>query len=209
MKNKKHRWPRGSDVDIRSKINKEFYKMTGIKAGCMANLPGGEMFITPEYIKGTFVGDVVINVGQSYPLTAKNPLVVVADENGYKVKSGPKKVVDIIKKRKKEAMKQIIEQEKHHSMPQKIIDMKKENFNKIGEFAINTNPEAKLCDYLIVNEKIAGMIHVALGSGFEPDRSTGYHYDVVINAKEQKLDIYGVDGKNRKLWAMKKGKLVV
>jgi hypothetical protein len=51
------------------------------------------------------------------------------------------------------------------------------------------------------------MIHIALGSGFEDDRATLYHYDIVINAKEQKLDIYGIKGKT-KYWLMKKGKLV-
>ena len=104
-------------------------------------------------------------------------------------------------------MKILLKQEKHKALPKNIIKMKKDNFNKIGEFAINTNPKARLCNYLIVNEKIAGMIHIALGSGFEDDRATVYHYDVVINAKEQKLDIYGLKGKN-KLWMMKKGKLV-
>ena len=113
-----------------------------------------------------------------------------------------------IKEKKKEAMKVLLKQEKYKALPKKIIQMKKDNFNKIGEFAINTNPKARLCNYLIVNEKIAGMIHIALGSGFEDDRASVYHYDVVINAKEQKLDIYGLKG-NKKFWMMKKGKLVV
>ena len=78
----------------------------------------------------------------------------------------------------------------------------------IGEFAVNTNPKAKLCDYLIVNEKIAGMIHVALGSGFERDRKSLYHWDIVVNALKQKLDIYGVDKKNKQRWVLKKGKFV-
>jgi hypothetical protein len=204
-----HRWARGSDIDIRDKINRDYFKKTGIKAGCMANLPGGEMFVTPEYLKGMFVGDVVISVNESMTLDSKNPLVISADENEYRIVSGPKKIIAEIKKRKKEAMKQILEQEKSGSLPKEITKMKKDNFEKIGEFAINTNPKAELCDYLIVNEKIKGMIHVALGSGFEADRSGGYHYDIVIDAKGQKLDIYGVDGKNKRIWAMKKGNIVV
>jgi len=65
-----------------------------------------------------------------------------------------------------------------------------------------------LCDYLIVNEKIAGMIHVALGSGFDPDRATEYHMDIVINAKQQKLDIDAVTSR-KKVALMKKGRLIV
>ena len=54
------------------------------------------------------------------------------------------------------------------------------------------------------------MIHVAMGSGFDADKSTEYHTDVVINAKKQKLDIYGIAKKTgKKLWIMKKGRLLM
>ncbi|MFH1505389.1 MAG: hypothetical protein ABIE94_00150 [archaeon] len=199
---------KGSDVDTRHKFNREYYKRTGIKAGTMANLPGGEAFVTPEYIKGTFYGDVVISVDQSYLLDPKNPLVVRCNEKGYKIVRGPEKIIKKIKQKKGEAWKHLLEQEKHKSMPKSIIELKKKNFENIGEFAINTHPKAKLCDYLIVNEKIANMIHIALGAGFDADRATDYHYDIVINAKQQKMDIYGVKGKN-KYYILKKGKFVV
>ena len=91
----------------------------------------------------------------------------------------------------------------------KLLRYTKKNFNKIGEFAINTNPKAKLCDYLIVNEKIARMIHVALGSGFEADRKTTYHWDIVVNSPRQKLDIYGIDKNKKQHWIIKKGEFVV
>jgi hypothetical protein len=203
-----HRWARGSDVDTRFKINKEYLKRTGVKAGCMANIPGGEMFTTPEYIEGTFVGDVVISIDQSYRLSAKNPLVVKCSRKGYKIISGPKDIIAKFEKKKKEAWENLLKQEKFKSIPQKIIDMKKKNFQGIGEFAINTNPKARLCDYLIVNEKIAKMMHIALGSGFEPDRATDYHTDIVFNAPRQKLDVYGVTKTGKELWILRKGKFV-
>ena len=71
--------------------------MTGIKAGCMGNIPGGEAFTTPEYMKGVFVGDVVVHVDQSYPLCEKNPLIVECYGDSYKIIDGPK---EIIKKNK-------------------------------------------------------------------------------------------------------------
>jgi len=204
-----HRWVRTSDADIREKINSEYLKMTGIKAGNMANFPGGEVFVTPEYVKGTIVGDVVISLDQSYLLSDKEPLVVESNGKKYKVVSGPKDILKKIKDKKKEAWEMILNQEKFKSQPQEIIDLKKNNFNMINEFAINTNPSAKLCDYLIVNEKIARMIHIALGSGFEPDRATEYHTDIVINSPRQKMDIYGVDENGKEHWIIKKGKFVV
>src|SRR3989338_6657399 len=185
------RWVRRSDTDVREKINKEYLKMTGIVAGCMGNIPGGEAFVTPEYIKGIFVGDVVVHVDQSYQLDDKNPIITECYGDSYKIIAGPKDILQKIKKRKKESMDMLLMSEKNKSLPKEIIDMKKRNFERIGEFAINTNQKAKLCDYLIVNEKIARMMHIALGSGYEPDRSTEYHMDIVFNAPRQKLHVYG------------------
>lgn len=204
-----HRWVRTSDTDVREKINSEFLKRTGIKAGTMANLPGGEAFVTPEYVKGTIVGDVVISIDQSYLLSDKEPLVIKSDGKEYKVISGPKDIINKIQEKKNEAWEMILNQERFKSQPQEIIDLKKNNFNMINEFAINTNPNARLCDYLIVNEKIARMIHVALGSGFEPDRATEYHTDIVINSPRQKMNIYGVDDNGKEHWIIKNGKFVV
>jgi hypothetical protein len=206
-KNKTHVVPMNSDVDVRRKLDPHYLKK-GLKAGTYANIPGGEMFLSPEWMKGTFYGDVVISIDKSYVLSSNNPLVIKCDEKGYKIIGGPKDIIKKINEKKNESMKVLLKQEKNKSLPKEIIKMKKDNFNQIGEFAINTNPKAELCNYLIVNEKIAGMIHVALGSGFEDDRATLYHYDIVTNAKEQKLDIYGLKGK-KKLWMLKKGKLVL
>ncbi|MCH8003404.1 MAG: hypothetical protein IH934_02135 [Nanoarchaeota archaeon] len=204
-----HRWVRTSDTDVREKINSEYLKRTGIKAGTMANLPGGEAFVTPEYVKGTIVGDVVISIDQSYLLSDKEPLVIESDGKEYKIISGPKDIIKKLEEKKREAWEMILNQERFKSQPQEIIDLKKKNFNMINEFAMNTNPNAKLCDYLIVNEKIARMIHVALGSGFEPDRASEYHIDIVINSPRQKMNIYGIDDKGKEHWIIKKGEFVV
>ena len=204
----KRRWVRCSDTDVREKINKTYFEMTGIKAGNMANIPGGEAFVTPEYIKGVFIGDVVVHVDQSYPLDDKNPLVIECFGDRYEIIGGPKDVIAKINKRKNDAMKLLIEAEKNKALPQEIINLKKKNFERLGEFEINKNQKARLCEYLIVNEKIAKMMHIALGSGFEPDRSTEYHIDIVFNAPRQKLDVYGVDKKGSKQWILKDGEFV-
>jgi len=206
---KVHRWVRTSDTDVREKINSEFLERTGVKAGTMANLPGGEAFTTPEYVKGTIVGDVVISIDQSYLLSDKEPLVIESNGKEYKIVSGPKDIIEKLERKKKEAWEMILNQERFKSLPQDIIDLKKKNCNMINEFAINTNPKAKLCDYLIVNEKIARMIHIALGSGFEPDRASEYHTDIVINSPRQKMDIYGIDDSGNEHWIIKKGEFVV
>lgn len=202
-----HRWVRSDDGRVYDKLNREFLKRTGANAGVMGNLPAGEVFMTPESVSGVMVGDVVVSVDQSHLLSKKEPLVVKMAAGKYRIVSGPKQIVTLIKKKKREAWEALRLIEKNKSLPASIIRMKKDNFERIGELGINTNPKAELCDYLIVNEKIANMIHVALGAGFEPDRSTEYHYDIVIDAKGQKLGIYGVNGK-KKMWILREGKFV-
>jgi hypothetical protein len=82
--------PMNSDVDVRWKLDPHYLKK-GIKAGTYANIPGGEMFLSPEWMKGTFYGDVVISIDKSYVLNSKHPLVIKCDEKGYRIISGPKR----------------------------------------------------------------------------------------------------------------------
>ncbi|AJF61444.1 hypothetical protein QT06_C0001G0604 [archaeon GW2011_AR15] len=198
-----------SDSDARYIIEPQILKIMKKKTGMMANIPGGEAFTTPTYVIGRIVGDVIINVDRSYRLDKDNLFIVEAEKNGYKLISAPKIVGDAFRKRKRDAWKTILEQEKNKSLDKEIIELKKRNFNHVGEFAINTSPSARLCDYLIVNEKIANMIHVAFGSGFEVDAATEYHMDVVIDSPRQKLDIYGVDKKKNRHWIIKSGAFVL
>jgi hypothetical protein len=197
-----------ADSDVRTIVDQEFYKRTKIKAGAYANFPSGETFVTPENVHGMMVGDVVINIDRSYVIPEKSPIIVEFSGNKYKVIKASKKIKGAMVKQRNEARQKLNDIEKNGSLPKYITEILKKNFWNIGEFAVNTNPKAKLCDYLIVNEKIAGMIHVALGMGFAPDRKTMYHWDIVVNAPRQKLDIYGVD-KNKKVHhVLEKGKFV-
>ncbi len=196
-----------SDSDVRHKLNPNM-KSQGIKAGMYGNFPGGEAFLTPGPIQGTVIGDVVISISGSHTIPESNPLVVEFNGMKYKIKSGPKEIIKKMNQKKNDSKKLIKEYEKHKSIPKKIIDSYKRNFEGVGEFAINTNPKAKLGRYLIENEKIAKMIHIALGSGYEPGRETLYHWDFVINSPRQELDIYGIDEKGKEQWVIKKGRFV-
>ncbi len=202
-----------SDIAVSEPFDREFYRKTGVKTGTMGNLPGGEAFVTPERMDGRFIGDVVISIDDSHTLTAKEPLVVDVKHGFYTVVKGPRQIVSLMRKRKEEAWKRLAEQERRKALPPDLIALKKMNFERVGEFAINTNPSAKRSRYLIINEKMAHMIHIALGSGFEADRSTEYHWDIVIDAKRQKLDIYGLvprkGGAPVRKYLLRGGRLVV
>ncbi|MBI2548937.1 hypothetical protein HYW21_06315 [Candidatus Woesearchaeota archaeon] len=207
--NGKRYWPRGSDIVIRSKIHQEYYQRTGIKAGTMANLPGGECFVTPAWMEGTLLGDCVICIDESIPLNPNDPFVVRFTRKGYEIIKGPTEVMKTFTKQKQDCWQRITEMEQHQSLPREIIEQYKQNMENVGEFAINTNPYAQRSRYLIVNEKLAGMIHVALGSGFEPERATLYHNDIVLDAQRQQLTITAVDEHGKSYPLMSKGKLLV
>jgi leucyl aminopeptidase (aminopeptidase T) len=208
-KDKKRRLFTAQDSDVRTIIDKEYYERTKIKAGSYANFPSGETFVTPETVYGMMVGDVVINIDRSYVIPEKTPIIVEFTGNRYKVIKASKKIKKAMVRERNEARQKLSDIEKNQSLTKEVTKIYRKNFWNIGEFAINTNPKAKLCNYLIVNEKIARMIHVALGLGFEPDRKTMYHWDIVVNAPKQKLDIYGVDKKKKIFWVLKKGEFVV
>lgn len=196
------------DSDVTELFDKDVYKETNNYFGKYTNIPGGEVFITPEDMQGTFVGDVVIHTDRSVKLTQEKPIIVEINNGRYQIIETNKELFSNIEEVKKEHLKVLLEKEKYKSLPQKIIDQQKDNFDRIGEFAINTHPTAKLCDYLVVNEKIARMIHIALGNGFEKDRQTVYHFDIVIDAAKQKLDIFGVKPDGTEVWILKKGRTV-
>ncbi len=199
----------GDDIETNPVTPHEAAAIFKTKSGRYGNFPSGEVFFTPHKMGGTFVGDVVIAIDQSYVISENKPLVVKVKNGRYKVRNGSRKILKALNKRKREAWRLIQLFEKNKSMPKKMIESMKQNFDRIGEFAINTNPNAGLSRYLVEAEKIARMIHIALGSGYEPGREARYHCDVVINSPRQKLDIYAIDKKGRQCWIIKKGKMVV
>ncbi len=208
-KGSKKRLIQRSDSDVRKMIDKEVLRKYNLQAGLYDNIPGGEVFFTPESINGFAVGDVVINIDRSYTLSAKNPIVVKFTDGKWKLIKAPQAIKERIAKELRDVKKLIKTYEQKKSLPKKIIENYKRNLFAVGEFAINTNPAAKLSRYLIVNEKLANMMHIALGSGFEPDRQTLYHWDFVINVPRQKISISAIDAEGNIHYIIKDGKFVV
>ena len=198
-----------SDIEVNPITPPEAARVFKTKSGRYGNFPGGEVFFTPHKIDGTFVGDVVINVDKSYVIPKNQPMVLSVKDGKYVLLKASPEIRKALEKRKKECWKMLNVFEKSKSMPKKMVKSMRQNFNNLGEFAVNTNPKARLSRYLIETEKLANMMHIALGSGYEPGRETMYHCDIVINAPKQKIDLWGVDPKGKELWVIKKGKFVV
>ena len=198
-----------SDIEVNPRFESEAGKAFKVKAGRYGNFPGGEVFFTPHKMDGTFVGDVVISIDKSYVIPNSDPMVVSVKNGHYRLLKASKIIKTAFNKRKGESKKIINLFEKNKSMPAKQIKEWRKNFDRVGEFAVNTNPKARLSRYLIETEKLANMMHIALGSGYEPGRETMYHMDIVINAPRQKIDLYGIDPKGKEHWVIRNGKFVV
>ena len=164
------------------------------------NFPAGEVFITPEAVQGVFVADEVIVIDKSYLL--KSPLIIELKRNEYEVIDGPKEILDAIRREREKAWKRIEDWEAM-GVPRDLVELNKKNFMNIGEFAVGLNPNARVSRYLIEAEKIDRTVHIALGSGYDPDRPTTYHWDSVAGWN-QKLSVTAVK-KGRGIPILKEG----
>ena len=165
------------------------------------NFPAGEVFITPEAVHGVFVADEVIVIDKSYLL--KHPLIVELRGNEYEVVDGPKKILDVIRKEREKAWKRI-ETWEAKGVPKDLVELNKKNFMNIGEFAVGLNPNARVSRYLIEAEKIDRTVHMALGSGYDSDRPTTYHWDSVAGWN-QKLSVTAIK-EGREIPILKEGR---
>lgn len=79
--------------------------------------------------------------------------------------------------------------------------------SRIGEFAFGTNPEVKyFCKDILLDEKIGGTIHIALGRAYPETGGTNksaIHWDIVKDMRKEG-EIY-LDGK----LIFQKGKMLI
>ena len=160
--------------------------------GLFANFPGGEVYLTPESVDGTFVVDETISIDQSY--TLESPLIIKIENGRYTEITGNQQVLNILLNEKEKVKQRLTHLEEKQALPNEVLQLYKDNFDRIGELGIGTNPNAQLpSSFLIEAEKADRTIHLALGSGYEPDRATLYHWDAVAGYN-QKLTLTALAG---------------
>ena len=153
-----------------------------IKPGEWGNLPGGEVFTTPESIEGTAVADGSLGDYFKKYGKLKHPLVFTIEKG---------ELVDV----KSEDSSLADEFWRYLSSY--------ENGLKVGEFAIGTNVNIKeVIGNLLQDEKIPG-VHVAFGDPLGEKTGAEWKSDVHVDAIITKTNIK-VDGE----WLMKKGTFV-
>jgi aminopeptidase len=180
------RTPRGTDFSAEFDRSLKWVKTSGIiSPEKWGNLPGGEIFTAPAKTNGTFVVDGVVGdyLCQKYGDLRDAPLTIEVKDN---------RIVDL-----RCDHKELLEDFRAYTS----VD---ENSNRVGEFAIGTNPA---CTHVIGNilqdEKIPG-VHIAFGHPYAEHTGANWKSKTHIDCVGRDFDIW-FDGEQ----VMKDGKFLV
>ena len=152
--------PNGTDITM-SIEGRKIFRDTGIvrERRGFGNLPAGEVCLAP--VEGTTNGVIVFDGSMAGVGVLKSPIkVIVKDGFAEKIEGGEEA----------EKLKQILESVG-----------KKETYN-IAELGIGANPNAHVMGNVLVDEKVYGTVHIALGDNtvFGGNVKAGIHLDGVI-----------------------------
>jgi len=172
------------------------------------NLPAGETFVTPNDANGVYVADGTITLDKSYLL--KTPFVAKFKRGKF----NPDQIICIDKEINRK-FSQVIKSHKEYlrkikrkkTLSRETVRAYERNFYQIGELGIGTNPQARVSQWLIESEKALRTVHIALGSGYEPEARTVHHEDIVAGLKTPLTVEAFVDGKPVKI--IDEGKLAI
>lgn len=157
--------------DVTAKTNIGIYR----EPGTGGNLPGGEAYTPPlgKKVDGKVVIDGSSNI-RTETQSINTPITLT-------IKNGS--IVNIEGGIEAERLRGTIEWAQS-------ISKKPENCLRIGELGIGTNPNAKLLGATIIDEKVKGTAHIAIGSNywFGGDIKSIIHMDQVFKDPDIYLD---------------------
>jgi aminopeptidase len=180
------RTPHGTEFEAELSPNLKWLKTSGlITPEKWGNLPGGEIFTSPQNTNGTFVVDGVVGdyLCERYGDLHDSPLIVEVENNRIRyLQSENKDLRDDFR----------------------AYTSTDENSNRVGEFAIGTNTA---CTHIIGNilqdEKIPG-VHIAFGHPYAEHTGANWVSKTHIDCVGRDFDIW-FDGEQ----VMREGKFLI
>jgi leucyl aminopeptidase (aminopeptidase T) len=167
--------PSGTDLTADLNPNYKWIKTSGlISTEKWGNLPGGEIFTTPEEVNGTFVIDGVVGdyLCAKFGDLKASPLTVLIEGN---------RIVEATSTNKE--LESDFWAYTHTD----------ENSDRVGEFAIGTNIELKdVIGQILQDEKYPG-VHIAFGNPYGAHTGADWYSSTHIDVVGRKFDIW-VDG---------------
>jgi len=178
--------PHGTDFEAELSPKLKWLKTSGmITKTKWGNLPGGEIFTSPQNSNGTFVVDGVIGdyLCSKYGDLEANPLVIEVESS---------RIVDL-----RCENRELLEEFSAYTHTD-------ENSNRVGEFAIGTNTAcAHVIGNILQDEKIPG-IHIAFGHPYANHTGANWASQTHIDCVGRDFDIW-FDGEQ----VMRAGKFLV
>ena len=167
--------PAGSDFRATLSPNYKWLKTSGlISPDKWGNLPGGEIFTTPEEVNGTFVIDGVVGdyLCERFGSLAATPLTVRIKNN---------------------RLAEAFSENKDLESAFWAYTHTDENSDRVGEFAIGTNIElTHVIGHILQDEKFPG-IHIAFGNPYGAHTGADWYSSTHIDVVGTRFDIW-VDG---------------
>ncbi|HVT01141.1 MAG TPA: hypothetical protein VHE53_02795 [Patescibacteria group bacterium] len=168
---------------LKLKVNKDNfpksdYSFRPYNKGEGGNIPFGETLMTPDnsFTEGSLVVDASFyNEIEEKTVTIKTPIILsFKDGRLFNIKG--EKEANILRGMLAKIKRQTITRSRNNpNITQEYID----NIYRIGEFAIGTNKKATICGDILIDEKVYGTAHIALGRSYDGDPAF-IHCDLVV-----------------------------
>jgi|SRR3989344_1410464 len=164
------------------------------------NVPPGEVLVTPDshgtegsiLINGSFYTDRTVTVNQPVRLDFRRGRVV--NIHGGKEANLLEEYLLEEEKRTKAIM----------AGNDKIGGNYLVNIRQIAEFAIGINPKAVFCDDLLIDEKVKGSAHIAIGSSYDGEPAFN-HNDLIVRQPK----VIFIDEEDREKTVVEAGQLLL
>ncbi len=176
----------GTDFEAELSPTLKWLKTSGIiTRDKWGNLPGGEIFTSPQNTNGTFVVDGVVGdyLCEKYGDMAPYPLTIEVENNRIRSLECDNK--------------ELLEEFRAYTSTD-------ENSNRVGEFAIGTNTACtEIIGHILQDEKIPG-VHIAFGHPYAEHTGQNWISKTHIDCVGRDFDIWFDDQK-----VMEAGKFVI
>ncbi len=178
--------PAGTDFTAEFSPKLKWLKTSGIiSPDKWGNLPGGEIFTSPQTTRGLFVVDGVVGdyLCQKWGDIQRHPLYIQVEENRIKK----------VECSNKDLLKEFLD-----------YTHTDENSDRVGEFAIGTNIAVKrIIGHILQDEKFPG-IHIAFGHPYADHTGQDWVSTTHIDCVGRNFDIWMDD-----VQVMEKGKFIL
>lgn len=173
--------PSGTDVYIGLKGRKPRLDDGDFREpGKYGNLPAGEVYISPELGASqgriAYDGSISLHEGE---VVLKEPIAAeIKDGFVIDIKGGEE--AKALEKTIKMAQRKALSLSSKGALPKEEAKNYVDNARNLGELGIGLNPKAKIIGNMLLDEKVYGTCHIAIGSNYEEDARALIHLDGLI-----------------------------